>query len=67
LPIFNLSVPAALPGVEAAILDPRNSYDDGAEWQAKATRLAGLFIENFDQYTDTESGKQLVSAGPALG
>jgi phosphoenolpyruvate carboxykinase (ATP) len=66
LPIFNLSVPAALPGVDAAILDPRNSYDDGAEWQAKATRLAGLFIENFDQYTDAESGKQLVSAGPAL-
>jgi phosphoenolpyruvate carboxykinase (ATP) len=67
LPIFNLLVPAALPDVEAAILDPRNSYDDGAEWQVKATRLAGLFIENFDQYTDTESGKQLVSAGPALG
>jgi phosphoenolpyruvate carboxykinase (ATP) len=66
LPIFSLSVPAALPGVAATILDPRNSYGDGAEWQSKATRLAGLFIENFDQYTDTESGKQLVSAGPAL-
>jgi phosphoenolpyruvate carboxykinase (ATP) len=66
LPIFNLAVPQALPGVDAAILDPRNSYGDVADWQAKAKRLAGLFIDNFVQYTDTDSGKALVSAGPIL-
>jgi phosphoenolpyruvate carboxykinase (ATP) len=66
LPIFNLEVPLALPGVDAAILDPRNSYAASAEWQAKATRLASLFIDNFAHYTDTESGKMLVSAGPIL-
>jgi phosphoenolpyruvate carboxykinase (ATP) len=66
LPIFNLQVPLALPGVDSAILDPRNSYADVADWQAKATRLAGLFIDNFEQYTDTDSGKNLVSAGPIL-
>jgi len=66
LPIFNLTIPRALPAVDSAILDPRNSYADSGEWDAKATRLAGLFIENFEQYTDTESGKSLVSAGPQL-
>ena len=66
LPIFNLAVPKALPGVDAGILDPRNSYADVADWQSKATRLAGLFIDNFVQYTDTDSGKALVSAGPIL-
>jgi phosphoenolpyruvate carboxykinase (ATP) len=66
LPIFNLSIPTALPGVDTSILDPRNTYQDAGEWTTKATRLAGLFIDNFEQYTDTDSGKQLVSAGPIL-
>jgi phosphoenolpyruvate carboxykinase (ATP) len=66
LPIFNLTIPQALPAVDSSILDPRNSYADGGEWDSKATRLAGLFIDNFEQYTDTDSGKSLVSAGPKL-
>ena len=66
LPVFNLSIPTALPGVDATILDPRNTYADASEWTTKATRLAGLFIDNFEQYTDTDGGKQLVSAGPIL-
>jgi phosphoenolpyruvate carboxykinase (ATP) len=52
--------------VDVKILDPRNSYDDGSEWESKAARLASLFIDNFGQYTDTDGGKQLVSAGPLL-
>jgi phosphoenolpyruvate carboxykinase (ATP) len=66
LPIFNLSTPTSLPAVNAEILDPRNSYDDVSEWQAKADKLASLFIDNFEQYTDTDSGKKLVSAGPLI-
>ena len=66
LPIFNLSIPTDLPGVDASILDPRNTYQDASLWTSKATRLAGLFIDNFQQYTDTDSGRQLVSAGPIL-
>ncbi|MDH3858982.1 MAG: phosphoenolpyruvate carboxykinase (ATP) [Gammaproteobacteria bacterium] len=66
LPVFNLSIPTSLPAVDTNILDPRNSYDDVSEWDSKATRLASLFIENFEQYTDTEGGKKLVSAGPIV-
>jgi phosphoenolpyruvate carboxykinase (ATP) len=66
LPIFNLSTPTSLPAVNAEILDPRNSYDDGSEWESKAVQLASLFIDNFEQYTDTDSGKKLVSAGPLI-
>ena len=57
---------ADLPGVDNAILDPRNSYAEQSQWTEKATRLAGLFVDNFVQYTDTESGENLVAAGPAL-
>ncbi|MEE8364770.1 MAG: phosphoenolpyruvate carboxykinase (ATP) [Gammaproteobacteria bacterium] len=66
LPIFNLSIPLSLPGVDTQILDPRNSYRQGDEWHSKAQNLAGLFIDNFVQYTDTERGRGLVKAGPAL-
>ena len=65
LPIFNLHIPTGLPGVDSNILDPRKTYADAAEWEEKARRLADLFIENFEQYTDTDSGLALVAAGPA--
>ncbi|MGD8349883.1 MAG: phosphoenolpyruvate carboxykinase (ATP), partial [Gammaproteobacteria bacterium] len=64
LPIFGLRIPTTLPGVDDTILDPRNTYPDPSEWETRARKLAALFVENFEQYTDTESGKQLVAAGP---
>jgi len=66
IPVFNLSIPTGLPNVDANILDPRNSYDDVSEWDTKATRLASLFIENFEQYTDTEGGRKVVAAEPVV-
>ena len=57
IPIFNLEVPTALPGVHTEILDPRDTYTDSAEWTKRATKLAGLFIKNFEKYTDNEEGK----------
>ena len=66
MPIFNLEVPTALPNVDPAILDPRDTYADKAEWDTKANDLAELFIKNFVMYTDNDKGKSLVSAGPQL-
>ncbi len=66
IPFFNLEVPLELPGVDSAILDPRDTYSDPSEWDKKANDLAKLFINNFEQYTDNEHGKSLVAAGPQL-
>ena len=66
VPVFNLQVPTSLPGVDAQLLDPRCTYDNADMWQSRADKLARLFIENFKQYTDTASGKSLLSAGPQL-
>jgi len=66
MPIFNLEIPTALLGVDTNILDPRDTYADASEWAEKATKLAGLFIDNFEKYTDNEEGKALVAAGPQL-
>ena len=50
-PLFDLEVPLALPGVDSAILDPRDTYANQSEWNEKAEHLAQLFITNFDRYT----------------
>lgn len=66
LPIFNLAVPMAVPGVDEQLLDPRNTYGNAVQWQEKAEDLARQFISNFDKYTDTPAGAALVKAGPVL-
>lgn len=66
LPVFNLSVPDNIPGVDNNLLDPRNNWDSEKEWLEAANKLAQLFVDNFKQYSDTEAGKQLALAGPDL-
>ena len=66
IPVFDFEVPTALPGVDPAILDPRDTYADAAEWEKKAEDLASRFIKNFGKYTTNEAGKALVAAGPHL-
>ena len=66
VPYFNLSVPTALPGVATNILDPRDTYANAGEWEAKAQDLAARFAKNFVKYTGNEAGKALVKAGPQL-
>ena len=66
IPLFDLEVPTALPGVDPKILDPRDTYADVAEWEKKAEDLAGRFVKNFVKYTGNEAGKALVEAGPKL-
>ena len=66
IPFFDFEVPTALPGVDPAILDPRDTYATPAEWDVKAKDLAERFIKNFTKFTTNEAGKALVAAGPCL-
>ncbi len=66
IPYFNFEVPTALPGVDPAILDPRDTYADAAQWEEKAKDLAQRFIKNFHKYEGNPAGKALVPAGPQL-
>ena len=66
IPYFNLAVPTELPGVDTGILDPRDTYENGEDWDNKAKDLAARFIKNFDKYTGNDAGKALVPAGPQL-
>lgn len=64
IPHFNFEVPTELPGVDPAILDPRDTYADASEWEVKADDLAARFVKNFKKYESNELGKALVAAGP---
>ncbi len=66
IPFFNFEVPTELPGVDTNILDPRNTYEDAAQWEEKAKDLASRFVKNFAKYEGNEAGKALVAAGPQL-
>ncbi len=64
IPYFDFEVPTALPGVDPAILDPRDTYKDVSVWENKARDLASRFVKNFAKYETNEAGKALVAAGP---
>ena len=63
IPVFDFEVPTELPGVDPAILDPRDTYANASEWDAKAKDLAERFIKNFKKYETNDAGKALVAAG----
>ena len=67
IPYFNLRIPTKVKGARTDILDPRNTYKDPAEWDAKAKELAKQFIENFKKFSATnDECKRLEKSGPQL-
>ena len=66
MPIFNLEIPTFLHDVRTEVLNPRTFWADTEAYDVTAKKLAGMFIENFEKFTDTEHGKELVQAGPQL-
>ncbi|UFH30907.1 phosphoenolpyruvate carboxykinase (ATP) [Chryseobacterium sp. C-71] len=66
IPVMNLEIPTSLPNVSEGILDPRDTYNDVAEWEEKAKDLAAKYIKNFDQYCGNDEAKKLIASGPQL-
>ncbi len=65
-PIFGLMMPKSCPDVPNAILNPRDTWRNEAEYDIVAERLAGLFIKNFEKYAD-EASEAIKNAAPKLG
>ncbi len=51
-PNFGFKVPVSVPGVDDAILDPRETWPDKADYDATAAKLVDQFNENFAQFAD---------------
>ncbi len=62
-PIFGLQVPARVEGVREEVLQPRRTWDNAADYDAKAAQLAEMFGENFRQFADGVS-PEVAAAGP---
>jgi phosphoenolpyruvate carboxykinase (ATP) len=60
---FNLDVPAAIEGVPAELLRPRETWADGAAYDKTADDLAARFRKNFAQFAE-KAGEAVVKAGP---
>jgi phosphoenolpyruvate carboxykinase (ATP) len=43
-------VPVSVPGVDATLLNPRDTWADKEAFDAQARKLVGMFAENFAQY-----------------
>ncbi|MGV8084303.1 MAG: phosphoenolpyruvate carboxykinase (ATP) [Coriobacteriia bacterium] len=65
-PVFKVLVPHACPGVDSALLDPRTTWPDPAEYDAAALKLAGMFAANFAQYAESVSA-EVLAAEPGEG
>ena len=63
-PVFGLGIPEQCPGVPAQVLVPRNTWRDGAAFDAKAKELARSFVKNFEQFAASVDREVLAAAPP---
>lgn len=49
-PIFNLKMPTSCPGVDSAILNPRNTWEDKEAYDTAAEKLRDMFHANFAKH-----------------
>jgi phosphoenolpyruvate carboxykinase (ATP) len=65
-PIFGFKVPVLMPGIDAKVMTPRDTWADPNAYDDAAAKLAHMFHENFAKfipYVDVD----VVRAGPAVG
>jgi phosphoenolpyruvate carboxykinase (ATP) len=63
-PYFGLSVPEAVKGIPGDVLQPIQTWDDVNAYKEQATRLQGMFAENFKQFAG-EVEPAVLEAGPS--
>ncbi|HEY0782699.1 MAG TPA: phosphoenolpyruvate carboxykinase (ATP), partial [Thermoanaerobaculia bacterium] len=62
-PIFGLAVPVHVNGVPDQVLRPRETWQNPADYDAKASQLADMFAANFEKY-EAGVSEAVKAAGP---
>jgi phosphoenolpyruvate carboxykinase (ATP) len=62
-PIFNLEIPKSCPDVPSSVLRPRDTWADGAAYDAQARKLARMFRDNFKVF-EASVDADVLAAGP---
>jgi phosphoenolpyruvate carboxykinase (ATP) len=63
--VFGMMMPKYCPDVPAEVLNPRNTWKDKKNYDAKAKELARQFIQNFEKYASAAS-KETAGAAPLI-
>jgi phosphoenolpyruvate carboxykinase (ATP) len=63
-PLFGFDVPQHFAGVPEDLLDPRSTWKNGVDYDAQASKLAAMFVKNFEQYGGTVR-PEIEAAGPS--
>ncbi|HLN56900.1 MAG TPA: phosphoenolpyruvate carboxykinase (ATP) [Bacteroidales bacterium] len=66
LPVFNLSIPTRVDGLDENMLDPGKAWDSRIKWHIAATDLAFKFINNFNKFTSNDETARLADHGPQI-
>jgi len=64
-PVFGFQVPLELEGVDSAILNPRETWDDKAAYDRQARKLVDMFIGNFEKF-ESHVDPDVREAAPAM-
>jgi phosphoenolpyruvate carboxykinase (ATP) len=64
-PVFGFLVPERCPGVPKDVLKPRLTWRDPAAYDLQAQKLAQMFIDNFQQFTDVVDS-QIMQGAPRV-
>lgn len=60
--VFGLQMPNTCPNVPDELLHPKNTWENKAEYDAKANTLAEAFVSNFEQFASGCSAEILAAA-----
>lgn len=61
--VFGLAIPQTCPNVPDEVLNPRNTWEDKAAYDAKALELAAAFKNNFAKFEEF-ANEEIMSGGP---
>lgn len=62
-PIFGLSVPVAVEGIDPKILKPRETWADRDAFDSQARALVDMYVENFEKFA-AHVEPEILEAGP---
>ena len=66
IPVFNLSIPSKINGINNDLPDPSRSWSTPEKWNIAAKELGLRFICNFNRFTSNPDTAALVKYGPLL-
>jgi phosphoenolpyruvate carboxykinase (ATP) len=64
-PVFGLLMPVSCPDVPSDILNPRNTWEKGQDYDLKANELAHAFLNNFKQF-EAFASQEILNALPKV-